>query len=130
VPVEEPSTASKADSCTAANNVSHKAALGGIAPYGTGHRIITECVLDHTVWLCPPYIETAVFNLFRLGGDMQISRTLEARPHRYPGLWFIAKAGLVLAAILLLTLTVAALEMQWGITPSDDDATAWTLSGE
>jgi hypothetical protein len=61
---------------------------------------------------------------------MQIGTTLESRPHRYPGAWLVAKASLVLAAILLMTLTVAAFEMRWGITPSDDNAAAWTLSGE
>jgi hypothetical protein len=35
-----------------------------------------------------------------------------------------------MVAIVLLTLTVAALEVQLGITPSDDSATAWVLSGE
>jgi hypothetical protein len=61
---------------------------------------------------------------------MQISTTLESRPHRNPGVWLITNACLVLAAVLLLTLTVAALEMRLGITPTDDSAAAWTLSGE
>jgi len=61
---------------------------------------------------------------------MQISTTLESHPHRYPGTWLIAKSGLALVAVLLLTLTVAALEVELGTTPSDDSATAWTLSGE
>ena len=58
---------------------------------------------------------------------MQISRTLESRPH---GAWPVIKVGLVLVAILLVTLTVAALELRMGITPTDDSATDWTLSGE
>jgi len=37
---------------------------------------------------------------------------------------------LVLVAILLFTLTVAAIEFRMGITPTDDSATDWTLSGE
>jgi len=61
---------------------------------------------------------------------MQISTTLESHPHQYPGAWLIAKAGLALVAVLLLTLMVAALEVELGTTPSDDSATAWTLSGE
>ena len=61
---------------------------------------------------------------------MQISTTLESHPHRYPGAWLIAKAGLALVAILLITLTVAALELRMGITPTDDSATDWVLSGE
>ena len=59
--------------------------------------------------------------------DMQISTTIESRPQ---GAWRVAKAGLVLVAVALLTLTVAALEVRLGITPSDDSATAWVLSGE
>jgi hypothetical protein len=58
---------------------------------------------------------------------MQISTTLESRPH---GAWPVIKVGLVLVAILLVTLTVAALELRMGITPTDDSATDWTLSGE
>jgi len=58
---------------------------------------------------------------------MQISRTIESRPQ---GTWPVVKAGLVLVAIVLLALTVAALEVRLGITPSDDSATAWVLSGE
>jgi hypothetical protein len=58
---------------------------------------------------------------------MEISATLASRPQ---GAWLVAKAGLVLVAILLMTLTVAALEVELGTTPSDDSATAWTLSGE
>jgi hypothetical protein len=61
---------------------------------------------------------------------MQISTTLEPRRHRHPGAWFVAKAGLVLVAILLLSLTVATLEMRLGIMPTDDSATAWMLSSE
>jgi hypothetical protein len=61
---------------------------------------------------------------------MQISTTLESHPHRYPGAWLITKPGLALVAVLLLTLTVAALEVELGTTPSDDSAAAWTLSGE
>jgi hypothetical protein len=44
--------------------------------------------------------------------------------------WLIPKAALALVAILLITLTVAALEMRLGIAPTDYDAAAWTLSGE
>jgi hypothetical protein len=58
---------------------------------------------------------------------MQINTTLESRPQ---GAWPVIKVGLVLVAIVLLTLTVAALEVRLGITPSDDSATAWVLSGE
>ena len=58
---------------------------------------------------------------------MEISTTLESRPQ---GAWLVIKAGLVLVAILLFTLTVAAIEFRMGITPSDDSATAWTLIGE
>jgi len=58
---------------------------------------------------------------------MQISTTLESRSQ---GAWQVAKAGLVLVAIVLLALTVAALEVRLGTTPSDDSATAWVLSGE
>ena len=59
--------------------------------------------------------------------DMQISTVLESRPQ---GAWRVAKAGLVLVAIVLLALTVAALQVRLGITPSDDSATAWVLGGE
>jgi hypothetical protein len=58
---------------------------------------------------------------------VEISTTLESRPQ---GAWLVAKAGLVLVAILLFTLTVAAVELRMGITPTDDSATDWTLSGE
>jgi hypothetical protein len=58
---------------------------------------------------------------------MQITATLESRPH---GAWPVIKAGLVLVAMLLVTLTVAALELRMGITPTGDSATDWTLSGE
>ena len=58
---------------------------------------------------------------------MEISATLKSRPY---GAWPVIKAGLVLVAILLFTLTVAALELRMGITPTDDSATDWTLSGE
>jgi hypothetical protein len=58
---------------------------------------------------------------------MQISTTVESRSQ---GGWQVAKAGLVLLAIVLLALTVAALEVRLGITPSDDSTTAWVLSGE
>jgi hypothetical protein len=58
---------------------------------------------------------------------MQISTTIESRPQ---GTWLVVKAGLVLVAIVLLALTVAALEVRLGITPSDDTATAWVLGGE
>ena len=61
---------------------------------------------------------------------MQSSTTVGSRPDRYPGARLTAQAGLALVAILLMTLTVAALEMRLGITPSDDNAAAWTLSGE
>ena len=58
---------------------------------------------------------------------MQISTTIEPRPQ---GTWPVVKTGLVLVAIVLLALTVAALEVRLGTTPSDDSATAWVLSGE
>ena len=63
---------------------------------------------------------------------MQINSTIGSRPygHGHPGAWLVAKAGLILAAILLLTLIVAALEVRLGVTPSDDSATFWMLSGE
>jgi hypothetical protein len=61
---------------------------------------------------------------------VQIDTTVGSRPDRYPGAWLIGKAGLALVAILLMTLTVAALEARSGIMPSDDSATAWMLSGE
>jgi hypothetical protein len=61
---------------------------------------------------------------------VQISTTLGSRSDRHPAAWLIAKVGLALVAILLLTLTVAALEVRLGTTPSDDSATAWMLSGE
>jgi hypothetical protein len=63
-----------------------------------------------------------------LEGDVQFNTTDEAHPHA--GAWLVAQVGLVLAAILLCTLTVAALEMQLGIAPLDDSAAWWTLSGE
>ena len=63
-----------------------------------------------------------------LEGDVQFNTTDEAHPRA--GAWLVAQVGLVLAAILLCTLTVAALEMQLGITPLDDSAAWWTLSGE
>ena len=46
------------------------------------------------------------------------------------GAWLVAKASLVLTALLLLTLSVAAVEARLGIAPLDDNATAWVLSGE
>jgi ABC-type transporter Mla subunit MlaD len=58
---------------------------------------------------------------------VEISTTLESRPQ---GAWLAIKAGLVLVAILLFTLTVAGIEFRMGITPTDDSATDWTLSGE
>ena len=58
---------------------------------------------------------------------MEISTTLKSRPY---SAWPVIKAGLVLVAILLFTLTVAAIEFRMGITPTDDSATDWTLSGE
>jgi hypothetical protein len=61
---------------------------------------------------------------------MQFDTTVGSRPDRYPGACLIGKAGLALVAILLMTLTVAALEMRLGIAPTDSDAAAWTLSGE
>jgi hypothetical protein len=61
---------------------------------------------------------------------VQISTTLGSRPDRYPGAWLVSKAALALVAILLMSLTVTALEMRLGIAPTDDDAAAWTLSGE
>jgi hypothetical protein len=61
---------------------------------------------------------------------MQISTTRERRRHWRPGAGFVARAGLVLVAIVLLSLTVAALEMRLGIMPTDDSATAWMLSSE
>jgi len=62
--------------------------------------------------------------------DVQIGTTVGSRLDRYPGAWLVGKAGLALVAILLMTLTVAALEMRLGIAPTDNDAAAWTLSGE
>jgi len=62
-----------------------------------------------------------------LEGNVEISTTLKSRPY---SAWPVIKAGLVLVAILLFTLTVAALELRMGITPTDDSATDWTLSGE
>jgi hypothetical protein len=61
---------------------------------------------------------------------VQIGTTVGSRPDRYPSAWLIGKAGLALVAILLMTLTVAALEMRLGIAPTDNDAAAWTLGGE
>ena len=42
----------------------------------------------------------------------------------------MAQIGLVLVAIVLTSLTVAALEMRSGIMPVDDSAAWWALSGE
>jgi hypothetical protein len=61
---------------------------------------------------------------------VQIDTTVGSRSDRYPGAWLIGKAGLALVAILLMTLTVAALETRLGIAPTDNAAAAWTLSGE
>jgi hypothetical protein len=61
---------------------------------------------------------------------VQISTTLGSRLHRHPGALLSAKAALAFVAILLMTLTVTALETRLGIAPTDDDAAAWTLSGE
>jgi hypothetical protein len=43
---------------------------------------------------------------------VQISTTLGSRPARHPGAWLVAKAALALVAILLMSLTVTALEMR------------------
>jgi hypothetical protein len=73
-----------------------------------------------------------VLVLFRaLEGKVETSTTtVGSRPDWYLGAWLIGKAGLALIAILLFTLTVAAIEFRMGITPTDDSATDWTLSGE
>ena len=75
----------------------------------------------------PRHTKTAGRFISSLERDMQISRTIESRPQ---GTWPVVKAGLVLVAIVLLALTVAAIEVRLGITPPDDSATAWVLSGE
>ena len=57
---------------------------------------------------------------------MEISTILGLRPRA----WLIANATVVLVAMALMTLTVAALEIKSGIAPTNEDAAAWTLSGE
>jgi hypothetical protein len=61
---------------------------------------------------------------------MSISITAQSHPHRLPGVWLGAKVALALAVILLVSLTAAGLETRYGVSPSDDSATAWVLSGE
>jgi hypothetical protein len=63
-----------------------------------------------------------------LGGGRAIQH--HGRSASASGAWLVAQKGLVLATILLCTLIVAALEMQLGITPLDESAAWWTLSGE
>jgi hypothetical protein len=57
---------------------------------------------------------------------VEISTILGLRPRA----WLIANATVVLVAMALMTLTVAALEIKSGIAPTNEDAAAWTLSGE
>jgi hypothetical protein len=87
-------------------------------------------VLQVTNYGTKPSVSSTI-DCFPLGfeGNMQISTTLEPRQHWHPGGWFVAKAGLALVAILLLSLTVATLEMRLRIMPTDDSATDWILSG-
>jgi hypothetical protein len=61
--------------------------------------------------------------------DLHFQTTDEAHP-RNAGAWRVAQIGLVLVAIVLTSLTVAALEMRSGIMPVDDSAAWWALSGE
>ena len=66
---------------------------------------------------------------FGLDGNVEISTSTKLESHPR-GAWWVAKTALILVAIFLFTLTVAAVEVRLGITPSDDSATAWVLSGE
>jgi hypothetical protein len=61
---------------------------------------------------------------------MSISITAQSHPYRHPGVWLGAKIALALVATLLVSLTAAGLETRYGVTPSDDIAMSWVLSGE
>ena len=64
-----------------------------------------------------------------LEGDLHSKSTHEAHPCN-AGAWLVAKIGLVLAAIVLTSLNVTALEIWSGIMPLDDSAAWWALSDE
>ena len=60
---------------------------------------------------------------------MSISTAWVLHPQRNHGLWLATKVGLVFVAILIFSLTAAALEARLGAGPSGSPI-SWELSGE
>jgi hypothetical protein len=61
--------------------------------------------------------------------EMAISNVVVKPRRGYPAAWFTAKVVLALIAIVLITLTTAALEVRFGALPSDP-AISWDFGGE